>query len=187
MKKYLLIFSILVAGLFHVHGQMDVGFTNVPVVNGKVVFEQFIPADPAGSASQRYAKLQDWTRKSFTGSPLLSGIRYDDKSQTVTVSSKAELNLPADKAGARDHMLMSYRFDATVTNAGCVLVVRDITYQNARREAGSFFPKIYTAEETITDQALSVKSDEGELKSNLRKETLRMLNKLYADLSGAVR
>jgi len=116
----------------------------------------------------------------FTGSPLLSGIRYDDKSQTVTVSSKAELNLPADKAGVRDHMLMSYRFDATVTNAGCVLVVRDITYQNARREAGSFFPKIYTAEETITDQALSVKSDEGELKSNLRKETLRMLNKLYA-------
>ncbi len=186
MKKYLLAFSILVAGLFHVYGQMDAGFTKVSVVNGKVVFEQFIPADPAGSASQRYAKLQDWTRKSFSGSPLLSGIRYDEKSQAVTVSSKAELNLPVDKSGGRDHMIMSYRFDATVTNAGCVLVVRDITYQNARKEAGSFFPKTYTAEETITDQALSVKSDENELKNNLRKETLRVLNKLYADLSGAV-
>jgi len=187
MKKYILTFIILVAGLFHMEGQIDAGFTNVPVVNGKVVFEQFIPAEPVGSANPRYAKLQEWTRKTFAGSPLLSGIRYDDKSQTVTVSSKAELNLPANKSGVQENMIMSYRFDATVTNAGCVLVLRDITYQNARREAGTFFPKIYTAEETITDQALTLKGDKSELKNNLRKETLRVLNKLYADLSEALR
>ncbi len=182
----MLTFIILVAGLFHVTAQIDGGFTNVPVINGKVVFEQFIPANPAGSTNPRYAKLQDWIKKNFTGSPLLSGIRYDDKSQTVTVSTKAELKLPADKSGVRGNMIMSYRFDATVTNAGCILVVRDITYQNARKEAGSFFPKIFAAEETITDQALALKDDESELRNNLRKETLRVLNKLYADLSAAL-
>ena len=187
MKKYMLTFIILVAGLFNMNGQNDVGFTSVPIINGKVVFEQFIPADPAGSAGPRYTKLQDWVRKSFAGSPLLSGIRYDDKSQSVTVSSKTGLKLSANKTGVRENMIMSYRFDATITNAGCILVVRDITYQNARRNAESFFPKTYVAEETITDQALSVKSDESELKINLRKETFRVLNKLYTDLAAALR
>lgn len=187
MKKYVFVFSILIAGLLQVYGQVDAGFTHVPVLNGKVVFEQFIPADPAGSASQRFTKLQGWIKKTFSGNPLLSGIRYDEKAQSVTVSSKEELKLPADKSGVRGNMIMSYRFDVTVTNAGSVLVIRDVTYQNARKEAGSFFPKIYAAEETITDQALLVKSDENELKNNLRKETLRVLNKLYADLSEAVR
>ncbi|MCE5205679.1 MAG: DUF4468 domain-containing protein [Porphyromonadaceae bacterium] len=186
MKKYMLTLIILVAGLFHINGQTDVGFTNVPVINGKVVFEQFIPADPVGSAGPRYTKLQDWTKKSFAGSPLLSGIRYDDKSQTVTVSSRIKLNLPVTKSGVQENMIMSYRFDATVTNAGCVLVVRDITYQTVRTDAGSFFPKTYSAEETITDQAAALKNEERELRNNLRKETLRVLNKLYADLSEAI-
>ena len=80
---------------------------------------------------------------------------------------------------------MSYRFDATITNAGCLLVVRDITYQPAKKESGSFFPKIYPAEETITDQVIAANGSERELRANLRKETLLLLNKLNADLSQA--
>ncbi len=185
MKKYILTLVVLTISLMHVEAQVDAVFVNVPVVNGKVIFEQFILADQLSGASQRYAKLQNWTKKNFTGNPLLSGIRFDDKAQTVTVSSKAELQLPANKAGVRENMIMSYRFDATITNAGCILVVRDITYQKARKEEGSFFPKIYVAEETITDQAVGISGDESELRNNLRKETLLLLNRLYADLLGA--
>ena len=58
-------------------------------------------------------------------------------------------------------------------------------YQPAKKESGSFFPKIYPAEETITDQAVGISGDESELRNNLRKETLLLLNRLYADLLGA--
>ena len=182
---YALIGMMLFVSLFSLKGQIDVNFTTVPVVNGKVVFEQFLLADQTGNANQRYAKLQNWAKKTFTGNPLLSGIRYDDKAQSITVSSKAELLLPANSAGVKEKMIMSYRFDATITNAGCLLVVRDITYQPAKKESGSFFPKIYPAEETITDQVIAANGSERELRANLRKETLLLLNKLNADLSQA--
>lgn len=185
MKKYISIAILMIISIIHVKGQSDVGFTNVPVINGKVVFEQFILADQGVAAGKRYTMLQKWGKDTFTGNPLLSGIRFNDKEQTVTVSSKAELNLPANKTGVSETMVMTYRFDATITNAGCVLVVRDITYQNAQKESGSFFPKIYTAEESITDQAVNAKGGDSELKNNLRKETLNFLNKLHSDLSAA--
>lgn len=183
--KIIVILAMLAISLFPVKGQTDAGFTNVPVVNGKVVFEQFILADQGGSANQRYALLQQWVKETFTGSPLLSGIRFDDKARVVTVSAKAGLQLPPDKEGVRETMFMNYRFDATITNAGCLLVVRDITYQQAPKKEGSFFPKIYTAEQTITDQAVNVSGEERELRNNLRSETLHFLNKLYSDLSAA--
>lgn len=185
MPIYALIWMMLFVSMFSLEGQNDANFTTVSVVNGKVVFEQFLLADQTGNANQRYAKLQNWTKKTFTGNPLLSGIRYDDKAQSITVSSKAELLLPANSAGVQEKMIMSYRFDATITNAGCLLVVRDITYQPAKKDSGSFFPKIYPAEETITDQAVAANGGERELRTNLRKETLLLLNKLTADLSQA--
>ena len=41
MKKYYLTLSLLIISLFSIEGQIDAGFTSVPVVNGKVVFEQY--------------------------------------------------------------------------------------------------------------------------------------------------
>ncbi len=185
LPVYVLALMMLFVSFFSLEGQIDANFASVPVVNGKVVFEQFLPVDQTGNANQRYAKLQNWAKKTFAGNPLLSGIRYDDKAQSITVSSKAELLLPANSAGVQEKMIMSYRFDATITNAGCLLVVRDITYQPAKKESGSFFPKIYPAEETITDQAVAANGIERELRNNLRKETLLLLNKLNTDLSQA--
>jgi hypothetical protein len=183
MKKYILILSLLIVSLFSMEGQTDARFSTVPVVNGKVVFEQFILADQGQTADQKYALLQKWGKNTFTGNPLLSGIRFDDKARTVTVSSKAELKLPANKAGVSEKIMMNYRFDASVTHAGCMLVVRDITYQTEQTGGSSFFPKVYTAEQMITDQAVSAASEESELRNNTRKETITFLNNLYAQLA----
>jgi len=116
---------------------------------------------------------------------MLLGIRFDDKARVVTVSAKAELQLSPNKSGVSETMFMNYRFDATITNAGCILVVRDITYQQAQKKGESFFPKIYTAEQTITNEAVNINGEERELRNNLRMETLHFLNKLYSDLSAA--
>ncbi len=85
----------------------------------------------------------------YAGNPLLSGIRFDDKAKSITVGSKIELLLPQDSNGVREKVVMNYRFDATITNAGCMLVVRDITYQNDQSPKSSLFPKTFTAEASI--------------------------------------
>ena len=178
MKKYILIVSMLIIGLSHITGQVDAGFTTVPVVNGKVVFEQFILTDQGLSANQKYAVLQKWVKDKYAGSPLVSGIRFDDKNQSATVSAKTELT------GVSEKTMMNYRFDLSVASAGCVLVVRDITYQSALKQGASSFPKVITAEQTITDQAVSASGEEEQMRNNTRKATLSFLNGLYKEVSG---
>lgn len=178
MKKYILIVSMLIIGLSQMTAQVDGGFSNVPVVNGKVVFEQFILTDQGLSASQKYAALQKWVKDKYNGNPLVSGIRFDDKNQSATVSAKVEL------PGVPDKTVMNYRFDLSVANAGCVLVVRDLTYQDAPKQGTSSFPKVVTAEQTITDQAVSAPGEEGQTRGNIRKATLSFVNGLYKEVSG---
>ena len=174
MKKYILTLALLATTLITLKGQNDVGFSSVPVINGKVVFEQFIISDPSLTSSQNYIKLQKWVKEKYYGSPLLSGIRFDDKANSVTVSAKTNLS---------DGVSMNYRFDASITSAGCLLVIRDVTYQDKQRDADSFFPKINTAEQTITDQAVNSGDSERDYRDNLRKATLLYINKLYAELN----
>jgi hypothetical protein len=80
-------------------------------------------------------------------------------------------------------MVMSYRFDVSVNNAGCMLVVRDISYQVNQSSAASFFPKVYTAEQIITDQSLNSGGSEVEWRKAVRRETLQTLNQLAAELA----
>ncbi len=78
---------------------------------------------------------------------------------------------------------MRYRFDVSVTNAGSMLVVRDIGFQNEQPDSKSVIPETYAAEEMITDQAINVSDGKQELRLHARKATLGFLNGLYAELS----
>ncbi len=180
MKKYILVASMLIIGLSEMAAQVDAGFTNVPVVNGKVVFEQFILTDQGLSADQKYAVLQKWVKGKYSGSPLVSGIRFDDKNQSATVSAKTELS------GMPEKTVMNYRFDLSIASAGCVLVIRDISYQSTPKQGqgASSFPKTITAEQTITDQAVNAAGEEAQIRSSIRKETLSFLSGIYKEVSG---
>ncbi len=182
-RRRTLVLSLLLAfvGFSGVNGQTDAVFSSVPVVNGKVIFQQFIPNTDGANAAQQYARLQQWGKNRFQGKPLLSGIRYDDKGRSVTISAGEELRLPANGGGS---VTMRYRFDTSVTNAGYTLVIRDITYQQSEQPGStSVFPKTYSAEQMITDQAVSAAGAEKELRNNTRKATLAFLNNLYEELS----
>jgi hypothetical protein len=177
MKRYILIAGMLIISLCHTAGQVDSAFTSVSVVNGKVVFEQYILTDQALSANQKYAVLQKWVKGKYAGSPLVSGMRFDDKNQSATVSAKTEL------AGVQGKTEMNYRFDLSADNAGCILVVRDITYRIAPSQEASSLPKTITAEQIITDQAVAVPGEEGKMRNSTRKATLSFLNELYKEVS----
>lgn len=180
-KVYTLLAAIFL--LAQVSGQSV--FTSVPVVNGKVVFQQFIHIEQDLSADQRYSILYKWGKDNYTGNPLLAGIRFDENNKSITVSSKVELLLPQNNAGVREKLIMNYRFDASITNAGCMLIVRDITYQNPLVKGSSLFPKTFSAEETITSEAISSSASaaDKEFKMNVQKGSLYFLNELYNDLN----
>ncbi|HUI32896.1 MAG: DUF4468 domain-containing protein [Dysgonamonadaceae bacterium] len=183
MKRILFIIGLIFAVLgMNAQTQKENVFTSVPEVNGKVVFQQFIHTHQGLSEDQNYAILYKWGKDNYAGNPLLSGIRFNEKDKSLIVSSKVELLLPENSKGVREKMIMNYRFDANITSAGCILVVRNITYQNVEERGKSFFPKSFSAEEMITDNAVNSNSDNKELKVNLRKGTLYFLNELYNDL-----
>ncbi|MDO5524087.1 MAG: DUF4468 domain-containing protein [Bacteroidia bacterium] len=183
MKR--IIFTVLILASVFIQVKAQSAFTSVPVVNGKVVFQQFIHIDQDLSPDQRYALLYKWGKDNYAGNPLLSGIRFDDKARSITVGSKVELLLPQNSSGVREKTIMNYRFDATITNAGCMLVVRDISYQNSQSGNAAFFPKTFTAEETITNTAISaVSGGDKEFRTNTQKSTLFYLNELHNELSG---
>lgn len=79
IERIILVLLLFTAfGFTRVNGQTDAAFGSVPIVNGKVVFQQFIPNADGVDAVQQYSKLQEWGRARFQGNPLLSAIRFDD-------------------------------------------------------------------------------------------------------------
>lgn len=183
MRKISLVFMMIMTFILQAESQSV--FTSVPIVNGKVVFQQFVHADQALSSDQRYSLLYKWGKDNYSGNPLLAGIRFDDKNKSITVSSKVELLLPQNSDGVREKVIMNYRFDASITNAGLSLIIRDISYQNVQTKGPSLFPKTFSAENTITQTAISAASQsEKEFKVNTQKSTLYFLNELYEEISG---
>lgn len=187
MKRILLIVGLVFTVIIGANAQTqdENVFSTVPEVNGKVVFQQFIHTHQGLSEDQSYSLLYKWGKDNYAGNPLLSGIRFNEKEKNITVSSKVELLLPQNSDGERLKKMMNYRFDASITNAGCVLIIRDVTYQDSDKNK-SFFPKLSSAEEMITDSAINSNSKDKELKENLRKGTLYFLNELYNDLKNVL-
>lgn len=174
MRKFILTISLFTVVLINLNGQIDVAFNTVPVVNNKVVFEYFILTDTGVTPEQGYAKLQKWVRDKYRGNQMVSGIRFDDKGHFVTVSAKNSFD---------NLTTMNYRLDASVTAAGCLIVIRDITYQS-KADDSSFFPKVVTAEQTITDQAVnSGGDDEKKYRGGIRSATLSFLNEIYSEIN----
>ena len=106
MKKFLFIVGLvsIFLGVNAQTEQIENVFTTVPEVNGKVVFQQFIHSQGLNE-DQSYALLYKWGKDNYAGNPLLSGIRFNEKERSVTVSSKVELLLPENKDGVRQKMM----------------------------------------------------------------------------------
>ena len=88
MKRILLIvgfvFTVIIGG--NAQNQDENVFSTVPEVNGKVVFQQFIHTNQGLSEDQTYSLLYKWGKDNYAGNPLLSGIRFNEKEKSITVS-----------------------------------------------------------------------------------------------------
>lgn len=157
-------------------------FANVPVMNGRVIFQQFIPADNSLSADQKYSLLTKWAKDNYSGNRMVSGIRFNEKERSVTVSAKTELVLPPSIKEEDRKLMMNYRFDVSVTNGGLILTIRDITFQKVTLTNNQTTSKVFSAEETITDVSIAASDEEKEFRISTRNETLAFVNSLYDSL-----
>ncbi|HOT65329.1 MAG TPA: DUF4468 domain-containing protein [Dysgonamonadaceae bacterium] len=184
MRKNILIVSIMLLLSFYLSAQQSSNsiFANVPVMSGRVVFQQFIPADNSLSADQKYSLLTKWAKDNYSGNRMVSGIRFNEKERNVTVSAKTELVLPKSTKEGESKLMMNYRFDVAVTNGGLILTVRDITFQKIASTNNQSTSKVYLAEETITDASIAASDEEKEFRISTRNETLAFVNSLYDTL-----
>ncbi len=184
MRKNILIVSIMLLLSFYLSAQQSSNsiFANVPVMSGRVVFQQFIPADNSLSADQKYSLLTKWAKDNYSGNRMVSGIRFNEKERNVTVSAKTELVLPKSTKEGESKLMMNYRFDVSVTNGGLILTVRDITFQKIASTNNQSTSKVYSAEETITDASIAASDEEKEFRISTRNETLAFVNSLYDTL-----
>ena len=184
MRKNILVASIMLMLSFYLSAQQSSNsiFANVSVMNGRVVFQQFIPADNSLSADQKYSLLTKWAKDNYSGNRMVSGIRFNEKERSVTVSAKTELFLPTSIKEEDRKLMMNYRFDVSVTNGGLMLTIRDITFQKVALTNNQSTSKIYSAEETITDASIAVSDEEKEFRISTRNETLAFVNSLYDSL-----
>ena len=186
MKKYIATAMLILITGFQLKAQKrtEQVFTSIPVVNGKVVFRQFIYTGTELSPEQKYDLLCQWAKNRYTKDPYLISLRYNNENLSITVSSIVECMVPGNKGSKNGKMLMSYRFDASITGAGCMFVVRDIYYEQADAKDSSLPIVAYPAEEMITNSAISSSTGEQkELRTALQKQTLTFLNTLYNNLN----
>lgn len=156
-------------------------FSDVPMVQGKVVFLKEIPAKKGFSTDANYNVLKDWAKNNYGRDPFISSVRYDTRNKEIIAKSRIELLLPANTKGVREKMIMRYRVNTFLFEDKCVLEITDISYMYQNTKGDQTLPKIVRAEDFITDKALDINDILTELRSNTRKSTLFFLNELAKD------
>ena len=156
---------------------------NVPVVDGKVVFEESI--DAKGSSEAILAKAQGWISKRFSDGEIIKFKQYDsEKPGTLTVKSEEYITFKK-KALVLDRTRITYFLDITAGDNSCTMKMYRITYwYDEENNGGSHF----AAEEYITDKESFNKKQTKMLKipGKFRMRTIDLKNKLKAELQDAL-
>ena len=155
----------------------------VPVVNGKVVFEENIKA--TGSSAAILAKAQQWIDKRFSDTDIIKFKIYDSETPgTLTVKSEEYITF-SKKLLELDRTRITYFLDITAKDNGCTMKMYRITYwYDEERNGGQHF----TAEEYITDDEAFNKKKTKMLKipGKFRKKTIDLKNNLKKELEQAL-
>lgn len=185
MKKYLILMISVLSFTVSYAQIVKKGetFTDISVVEGKVVFLKEVPLKKGFSKDANYELLKDWAKKNYGKDPFISSVRYDGKNYEIIAKSRIELLLPANSKGVREKMTMRYRVNGFLFQDKCVLEVRDISYMYQNTSGEDKLPKVIRAEEFITNDIIDANGNFQELKLNTRKSTIYFVNELAQEFS----
>lgn len=181
---FCIICSLFSAACFAQVVQQGGKFTEVPVIEQKVVFMKEIPSKQGVSMEANFKVLKEWAREKYARDPFISSVRYDAKNNEFIAKSRIELLLPPNAQGEREKMIMRYRVNGFLFQGKCVLEITEIAYLYENQNKNISLPKIIRAEDFITDKAIGIRDTLQELRTNTRKSTLFFLNELGKEFDG---
>lgn len=190
MKRILILIMLVVASgsvsaqLFKknnkvVEAQYQTGA--VPVVNGKVTFEEFIPAEGM-SAAEIEEKVNGWVARRFVKPTVISSKRYESEQPHTAIVKSEEYIVFKKTAFVQNTPRIYYYLTITAEDGGCRFNMSRITYwYDDQDEKGGIQMK---AENWITDDMAFKKN--GRLKKfegKFRRKTIDLKEKLVKELT----
>ena len=190
MKRILILIMLVVASgsvsaqLFKknnkvVEAQYQAGA--VPVINGKVTFEEFIPAEGM-SAAEIEEKVNGWIARRFTKPTVIRSVLYESEQPHTAIVKSEEYIVFKKTAFVQNTPRIYYYLTITAEDGGCRFNMSRITYwYDDQDEKGGIQMK---AENWITDDMAFKKN--GRLKKfegKFRRKTIDLKEKLVKELT----
>ncbi len=173
-------FAIILMAVITVSAQQPHEAGAVPVINGKVTFEETIPA--TGMYQKEVKNIIDtWVKERFVKPTVISRNSFSSE-QPETVILKSEEYITFKSAAlVLDRARIYYFLTLTANDGSCTFNMSRITYwYDDEDEKGGLKMK---AEEWITDEnALNKKGKLKKFEGKFRRKTIELKEKLVKDL-----
>lgn len=184
MKRFLT-FAIIVLATLSIPAQSsNVADTKntgtIPVVNGKVTFEETIPA--VGYTAEEVEKIMnDWTKERFVKPTVISVKRFNSETPATTILKSEEYITFKSTAFVLERARIYYFLTLTANEGSCTFNMSRITYwYDDEDDNGGLRMK---AEEWITDDnAINKKGKLKAFEGKFRRKTIELKETLTKEL-----
>lgn len=190
MKRYLLLIVMILA-MGTVQAQLFKKNNNVteaqyhlgavPVVNGKVAFEEVIQAEGL-SAEEIETRVNEWIKRRFTKPTVIGSMRYDSEQPNTTIVKSEEYIVFKNTFLVLSRARIYYYLTITAEDGQCTFNMSRITYwYDDEDEKGGIKMK---AENWITDEmAFNKKGRLKKFEGKFRRKTIDLKELLIEELT----
>ncbi|MDH6534413.1 DUF4468 domain-containing protein [Parabacteroides sp. 52] len=181
MKKYLLLFALIIPTILSAQENERYLAGAISLDNGKVVFTKEV-THPALSQEELYDKLLIWAKQ-----------RYNTPESRVAYTNKEEGNIAvialdtlvfARTALSLDQSGIIYRMVLNCTGNSCLIKIDNIRYQynvSYKRE-----PEKLLAEEVITDKYALTRNKLNRVNGKFRRSTINLVDEIFNEIDQTV-
>lgn len=153
----------------------------IPVVNGKVTFEETIPAE-GYTANEIKMVIDKWIKERFVKPTVISAKQFDSNSQRTTILKGEEYLVFKNKFFVLERARIYYYLTLTANEGSCTFNMSRITYWYDDEDDKGGLKMI--AEEWITDEnAINKKGEVKKFEGKFRNKTIELKNILVNDLT----
>lgn len=153
----------------------------VPVINGKVTFEEFIPAEGMSTAEIE-EKVNGWIARRFTKPTIISSKRYECEQPHTAIVKSEEYIVFRNTFFVLNRTRIYYYLTITAEEGGCRFNMSRITYwYDDEDENGGIHMKAenWLPDEVAFDKKGKLKKFEGKF----RRKTIDLKEKLVKELT----
>ncbi len=152
----------------------------VPVINGKVTFEEIIPA--TGYTAEQVKEIMDtWTKERFVKPTVISAKQFNSETPETTILRSEEYIIFKSTAFVLERARIYYYLTLTANEGSCTFNMSRITYWYDDEDEKGGLKMI--AEEWITDEnAINKKGNIKKFEGKFRRKTIELKEALVKEL-----